>query len=294
MVLWKELGFNSEQEYSNNFFSKLLSSNKTYNYFVDWGKIMYTLNELLVEIGILNSLVHVRQEDRRTKLSEILKKYPKVISLIPILIAVSEKELEVYDDETKKTKHFDFKTSSSVEDVVNFCDKSGLLEIFDEIKDLYTYLFGVEVGKDTNSRKNRSGHIFEKIVETELRESLKDLPVEIIPEYTLTHIRKKRFDFVVFSDNTPIIVIECNFYNTSGSKPTEVARSYVDLQNKLRSSDLIFVWVTDGQAWIGMRDTISKVSTEIDYLLNLDMFKRNIKRLVENKLGSRNEKNEQS
>lgn len=52
--------------------------------------------------------------------------------------------------------------NDNIEDLVDFCDKSGILELFGNIKDLNTYLTGVEVGLDSNARKNRSGKFSNK------------------------------------------------------------------------------------------------------------------------------------
>ncbi len=39
MVKYDFLGFNNEQEYLDYFFSTLLTTNRTYNYFVNWEKV---------------------------------------------------------------------------------------------------------------------------------------------------------------------------------------------------------------------------------------------------------------
>ena len=55
--------------------------------------------------------------------------------------------------------------NGEISDIVEFCKKSGILDLFGEINDLYAYLLGMEVGLDSNARKNRSGKIFEQLVE---------------------------------------------------------------------------------------------------------------------------------
>ena len=45
-------------------------------------------------------------------------------------------------------------------------------KLFGEINDLYAYLLGVEVGLDSNARKNRSGEIVQNLVELLLKRKL--------------------------------------------------------------------------------------------------------------------------
>ena len=67
----------------------------------------------------------------------------------------------------------------------------------------------------------------------------------------------------------PKIVIECNFYNTTGSKPIETANAYIDLQRKIRKRQGIsFIWITDGAAWKQMRKTVIQSFREIDFPMN--------------------------
>ena len=69
--------------------------------------------------------------------------------------------------------------------------------------------------------------------------------------------------------NMPKMVIECNFYNTTGSKPIETANAYMDLQRKIRERQGIsFIWITDGPAWEQMKQTIIQSFREIDFPMN--------------------------
>lgn len=81
-----------------------------------------------------------------------------------LLIAVRDKNIDVVtvDDEiTKLGWYFE-----SPEKIYEFCHQTGLDKIFidGKIKNLYDYVFGVEVGLDTNARKNRGGIIFARTI----------------------------------------------------------------------------------------------------------------------------------
>jgi len=71
---------------------------------------------------------------------------------------------------------FEFKRSKvnkkTIPQIVDFCIKTGIIDLFQEIKDVHDYLLGVEVGLDTNARKNRSGDIFEKMCQQKVKKLL--------------------------------------------------------------------------------------------------------------------------
>lgn len=54
----------------------------------------------------------------------------------------------------------------SAEGVMEFLEKTGLDQVFQDrqIKNLVDYVFGVEVGLDSNARKNRGGDNMSKAV----------------------------------------------------------------------------------------------------------------------------------
>ena len=274
MVKLNVLGFKSENEYLKYFFKTLLTTNRTYSYFVDWKKVKKNVINLVTEISILNALTKVNPEDREKKLVEIFSKYPEVIPVLPLIIAIREKNivvLDIGDQLLYKTFKFNKRlTESEINDIVDFCKKSGIMNLFGEINDLYTYLLGMEVGLDSNARKNRSGKIFEQLVGLLLKKKIREIDgLTLIEEDSSFKIqRKKRADFVIYKNHKPKVVLECNFYASTGSKPIEVAHSYVDLQHKCNEENLILVWVTDGQGWPLMKKTIEDTFNEIDYAMN--------------------------
>lgn len=273
MVLWDKLGYNDQNEYFADFSEKLLLSNHTYGFYVDWDKVYRKLEDSLFEISLLNSLHNVN-ENIEDKFRELLTSYPEVVPILPSILAIRERKVPVFDSFTKESKIIKFsKNSFDIDEVINFSIETGLLKLFSNIDDLYSYLLGTEVGLDSNARKNRSGHIFEDIVGDLLSQK-----IEFNRSYKLTKEdntvpinRNKRFDFVLYENNIPKIAFECNFYNSQGSKPIEVAHAYVELQRDLNESNISFVWITDGQGWKKMTSTLSKVSEDIDLILNYRM-----------------------
>ena len=286
MVLYNKLGFNSLEEYEKEFEETLLLTNHNFDFFVDWDKIYDKLKENLVEISILNSLNKVSSDELESEFKKIITLYPEVVPILPSILAIRYENnkkniIEIFDGEFKE---YDFNDETYiVDDIVYFSKKTGLLDLFNKISDLYTYLLGTEVGLDTNARKNRSGTTFESFIEDLLKSKLKNLP-----EYSFTSQsyvenidRKKVADFIIYKNGIQKIIIECNFYNSTGSKPIEVANAYIDLQNQLSDENLIFIWISDGQGWSKMQSTLFKVTPKIDYLMNYNMFKKYLMKILE-------------
>jgi len=140
---------------------------------------------LKVEFHILDSLIGSR--DFNKELRNVLLKYPEVIPCIPILIAIRNRELKVIDDffsaETYIAEYSFRKrklSNEEVEELVEFFEKTGLRYFFEELssKSIQDYVTGVEVGLDTNARKNRSGNAMELLLKPVI-ESIKarqDIP----------------------------------------------------------------------------------------------------------------------
>lgn len=260
--------------YFDDFLKTLLDSNHTYDFFVNWDKVYKNLKNHIVEIGILNSLNKVAEEDLESKFREILINYPEVVPILPTILAIRDKKVSIFSIVDKSSILIDFsKDNFDLNQIFKFSVKTGLLDLFNNIDDLYSYLVGTEVGLDTNGRKNRSGHIFENAVGSLLQEKIKNKPDYHIgkEEFHVDVDRKKRFDYIIYKNHFPIAALECNFYNSTGSKPIEVAHAYVDLQKDTDKANLLFIWVTDGQGWKKMFSALKDVASGIDFIVNYNM-----------------------
>ena len=269
--------YSSLDEFSNDFLNTLLETNHTYEFYVNWEKVYNNLENKLVEISILNSLNKVQSNEVESKFRDIISKYREVVPLLPLILAIRNKKVPILNVEDKSSKIINFsKNGFDTEEIVDFSIKTGLLDLFNNIDDLYSYLVGTEVGLDTNARKNRSGHIFEDAVGTLIEEKIKNRNgFSFIDEEFVDDIdRNKRFDFVIYKNRTPKIVFECNFYNSTGSKPIEVAHAYADLQNEINETDLIFIWVTDGLGWKKMMSSLMNAGANIDFIVNYRQLNR--------------------
>lgn len=284
MVNYSNLGYNSLEEYLDDFLETLLISNHTHEFYVNWKKVFDNLEEHIIEINILNSLNKVSSDNVESKFKEIIVNYPEVVPILPLILAIRLKKVPIFDLNSKQSKLISFsKDSFDVDEILNFSKNSGLLKLFNNIDDLYSYLVGTEVGLDTNARKNRSGHIFEDIVGLLLNEKIRTYNnFKLVKEDNNIPIdRIKRFDYVIYKNNDPIMAFECNFYNSTGSKPIEVAHAYSELQRELDDNGIVFIWVTDGQGWKKMFSTLKNVSNNIEYIVNYTILNERLKYLLD-------------
>lgn len=142
-----------------------------------------------------------------------------------------------------------------------------------KIKNFVDYVFGIEVGLDVNSRKNRGGKNMEKTISKVF--SNNKVPFKAEVKHTvfekLVSLGKdvKRFDFVIKTQKTTYL-IETNFYNSGGSKLNEVARAYTDLATKINKyKEFEFVWITDGKGWNSAKNKLQEAFTHIPHIYNL-------------------------
>ncbi|MGC9069599.1 MAG: DpnII family type II restriction endonuclease [Thermoprotei archaeon] len=283
MVKFKELGFKTFNEYEKHFFDTLLPSNKTYEYFVDWHKVKEAVRKYNIELSLLNSLTKVDASEREQYFSNLLSEYPRIIEVIPLLIAerVRDGKIDIFEPELEEFIIFEFKSSNrnAIPQIVEFCIKTGIMDLFKEVKDLHDYLLGVEVGIDTNARKNRSGDIFEKMCQQKVKRLISGEYIQInndrnftlYPIVTKGKSKGKTHDIVIYKEDKPVLIIECNFYNVAGSKPISIAESYIEMHRIAKQRNVDFLWVTDGPAWHNMKEPLIRSMNNIDWVLNFKM-----------------------
>lgn len=217
----------------------------------------------------------IGQENMEAAVAQLWAENPKVFSVLDVLVAVRRKDKKKAIDAAGNVRLISdyFETP---EQVVLFLNETGLTEVFQDrlIKNLVDYVFGIEVGLDSNARKNRSGHIMERFVADILR--TRNIPFEQEVYYKeFPEIVKalgtdnKRFDFVIRT-NTTVYLIEANFYSGGGSKLNEVARSYTELSSKINAvPGYEFVWITDGIGWEDASNKLEEALAHIPRVYNL-------------------------
>lgn len=172
--------------------------------------------------------------------------------------------------------------------------KTGLFDLISEhiINNLVDYVTGVEVGLDSNGRKNRGGHLMEDLVESYIIKSGFRRDENYFKEMYLVEIEEKwgldlssisnngdaakRFDFVVKTPSA-VYAIETNFYRANGSKLNETARSYKMIAEEAKNIEgFVFVWFTDGIGWQGARHNLKETFDVLDNIYNIHDLESNI------------------
>lgn len=269
----------------NEWLSKFKTSISDYAYYVDFEKIYKNVDKVKVELNILNSLIGSKNIEE--EFQNILVKYPETLECIPLLLAVRSREIFVKDEINEYLFKFD-KMVYSMKDYIKFMRESGLFDLLQNhiINNLYDYVLGIEVGLDSNGRKNRGGHLMENLVESYIIKAGYEKDVNYFKEMYLKDIEKKwnldlseisghntstkRFDFVIKTDKQ-VYVIETNFYSSSGSKLNETARSYKMLaQESKKVEDVTFIWFTDGTGWNSARKNLEETFNELETMYNID------------------------
>lgn len=266
------------------FLSQLSETNATLDYFTDFKKIKSNVNKIAIKLNQLNYLIG--KEDLNKAVYELYEENPKVFEVLDILIAIRK---------NKRAKTFNNKGEIILLDtyfetpelVLEFIEETGLAEVFKnkDISNLVDYVFGIEVGLDTNARKNRGGDNMSKAVSLIFDKAgvfyKKEVNNTIFPEIISLGADVKRFDFVIKTKRKTYL-IEANYYNSGGSKLNETARSYSDVAPKINQyENYEFVWITDGQGWFSAKNKLEEAYNIIPSLYNLITLEDFIKKIGE-------------
>jgi type II restriction enzyme len=260
----------------NQFIEQLSETNATLDYFVDFDKVNTNVEKIKIKLNQLNYLIG--QKDLKNAVEKLFQENSTVFNVLDILIAVRKKDKKVTFNNSDAIvlveTYFD-----SPDLVYEFIEETGLGNIFKNknITNLVDYVFGIEVGLDTNARKNRGGTQMEnavaKIFERNKIAYEREVKNTKFKELLSLGEDVKRFDFVIKGEDK-IYLIETNYYNTGGSKLNEVARAYTDIAPKINQyKSFEFVWITDGQGWLSAKNKLEEAYNNISKVYNLTSIK---------------------
>jgi type II restriction enzyme len=281
------LHFNSETQVFQYLLGSLLPTISTWDYFVDWAKVNAHVDQLKEPLNLLNSVIGER--DIPEALHDLLSRHPEVAAVLPVLIACRGSQINVLEastDEGGLARGFDFAAQPlDSASVVDFCQKSGIVALLQlgSTRNLVDYVRGVEVGLDTNGRKNRSGVLMETIVQRHVADICSRHNLEFLPQAYPKDIRERwgidiradkadrRFDFAVRANRRQTYLIEVNFYSGPGSKLKSTAGEYRELQAQIKSSTVNLIWITDGPGWKSTWRPLRDAHDQNDYVLNMKL-----------------------
>ena len=288
----KYLNLSTVDEICKALSDTLIETNYTYEFFVNWTKVTKNRDAFKYELALLKSLKNC--SNPISDFRDLLKKYPEVIKVIPILLACRDGLLKVLNSIETGLQYntFDFSKkkyeAKEIDDIVKFTKNSGLLDMLCRMDSATDYLLGVEVGLDTNARKNRSGLFLEKMVTETLNElSTRNPDLVFIEQKSFGYVedkyqveippalRDRKFDYAVINKGKATN-IEVNFYGGTGSKPSEIISSYTNRGEVLSSAAWKFVWLTDGQGWKKMQRPFHIGVDNIDYVINANLLRKGL------------------
>ena len=286
------LNLQSDDQLFDSITSNFKNKITQWNYFVNWEKVLRNIAPIEKELNLLNYLIG--KDNIEEEAFKLIKQYPTVVKAFPNLLAIRDKSVDVLID----TKNFIYKkfvfNKKSLDDnecrqLAQFLVKSGIADLFYEkkIKNLVDYTTGVEVGLDSNGRKNRGGSLMESLVEDFVAETCNELNIGFLPQATAKKIKhewgldvkvdksSRIIDFAI-NKNGQLYFIECNFYGGGGSKLKSTATEYVEMNSYWNRQQIEFIWVTDGAGWKSTLKPLREYFDKASYLVNLDMLKNGI------------------
>ena len=260
-----------------------------WTYYTDFPKVYRNVAALKVPLSLLTTLVG--SQNIKEDFLVLLKDYPEILKAIPILIAKRMKATSdiIIIKDPEQDYYFDFrKRDYTDEEYAMFMEKTGIFNLLQRniIGNLRDYVTGVEVGLDSNGRKNRTGHSMENLVQSYLEDYGFVMGETLFKEIYQNDIEnkfgvdlssitnegntQKRFDFVVKTLST-VYLIEVNFYSGGGSKLNETARSYKMITEETRNiPNVEFVWFTDGQGWRSARNNLRETFEVLEHIYNIN------------------------
>lgn len=271
--------------------STFKSSIKTWDYLIDWKKVQRNSSNLELVLNKLNYLIG--KSDLKSEFYRLYEDSPEVVTAFPTLLAVRDSKIEIYEPEQRTTEVFDFANSEnlSAEKYFEFLSESGLADLFtkDGVKNLVDYVLGVEVGLDSNGRKNRGGTLMESIVEMYVADFCSKNGYQFLRQANAAKIKSewsyemevdissRSFDIAVYNPSSKKLkVFETNFYNGGGSKLKAVCGEFKGLNNELEKQNIDFIWITDGLGWKTALRPLEEVFNNNKYTFNLNMLENNI------------------
>lgn len=259
-------------------------------FYVDWQKVLANRERFAAELALLSTLC--RKPDRLQAATDLLHRFPQVIPALPTLLACREEVTLVEDLAESRVETYTFTPNdgtgktANVDKYARFLVASGLLDLLDHIHSVEDYALGVEVGMDTNARKNRGGDCGIRAIDPRVRAALTKLPdVQSGREVSSDRLREMGcplgpefsglvWDYAFWTRaRTPkrFVVMEVNHYGSTGSKPPAIAREYSGRQLALRDAGVGFVWVTDGLGWRAMRNPLWEAFQAQDWMMTVQL-----------------------
>ncbi|WP_396611466.1 DpnII family type II restriction endonuclease [Haloferax sp. S1W] len=289
------------QEFVKEFIESLSPSSIPISGFVDWEGIDNHIGEHQRELHKIEQLSLQSEEVLREDVSKTLVQYHRTERLLTLLFElVSERNgpfvaVEGSWDFKRYAERIENGSQNAADEIAGVLCEIGLYDLLSSISDLDSYVRGVSVGFESDARKGRQGAKFSEAVkpvlstlEREIQES--GIDVELKKEYSIYYgendNKHKRVDFAFIRDGEPDVVFELNSYTSTGSKPSEIVRGYIETGKLVRESGIEYIWVTDGSGWKDMKAGVKRAYEDFIDFYNYQMLSNEFPRLLGNYYGT--------
>ena len=278
----------------NNFLKTLEETNIELNDLIDIEKIIKIIDELQIKLNTLNYIISSNQIELNKKIEKLFISQPEVFLVLPYLVAISKDKIKKniflfrINNEIQNLSNF----LNSPKSIISFLELSGLSRLIldGKIKNFVDFLTGIEVGLDKNARKNRIGFKNEKEIDNIITNAFSKYQyISIYRQLILEEfknkifLKNKKIDFVLTNHlNNKKVIIETSYYNSSGSKIIETAKSFEKLNQIISEiQNYYFLWIADGTGINLTSSFITKNSEQFNFISNKNNFVNSIKEILE-------------
>ena len=278
----------------NDFLNTLEKTNIELNDLIDVNKIIEIIDEMQIKLNTLNYIITSNQSKLNYRIEKLFISQPEVFSILPYLAAISKDKIKKnnfvfrLDNEIYKLNEF----LNSPKSIISFLELTGLTKLILEgkIKNFVDFLTGIEVGLDTNARKNRVGLKNEKEIDQIITDAFSKYQYISIDRQLILEefknqdfLKNKKIDFIITNHlNNKKVIIETSYYNSSGSKIIETAKSFENINKIIKEiQNYYFLWIADGIGINSSGSFIVKNSQKFDFVKNKNNFIDSIKEILE-------------
>lgn len=267
MILKSRQNYASSEDFRDKFIETLTPGVIKRKDFIQWDTIFTKTKKYNLLFDFFRQIKAKTREEYISQISDSLMSADVAMDIINASFELLGHTGKTY---VSNEDYIDFKSFGDIEKdehemdyIATLLVDLGLCNILKlEIDD---YFVGVQVGLETHRRKNVGGTAFSLIIYQELSQIVEKLKnkgynIKLDKEESIFFSDKKTsktLDFCL-SYGGKILGIEVNFYTASGSKPTEIKRSYGHVNKELENVGAALVWITDGIGYKEMRKSLKE------------------------------------
>jgi len=256
--------------------------------FINWERISEKCRSFEVEIEYFGSLAAKNRAGLRTEIRDALLSSDDPYRILKAAFELLGHTGEIYvsdHDNVELSKAAEVINQTRSEETADLCAgllvDLGLSKMVDS-KDLPSTFLGVQVGLESNRRKNVGGEAFNEWVRRLLESTCGLLGADftLLAEHRIQYKDSengKKVDFAVARKGKVRVGVEANFYTGPGSKPTEIKRAYATVSREFGRVGVELVWITDGAGYLKMKKSLEEAFEIHPNIFNFDMASRYLK-----------------